>query len=136
MRKVGLIRGTLIGVVLAASISVYAQDKPPKTNTIEHNPQVDIKKEAPKVKKPLEIIKNDTQGILYGNKCFEEFTRSRGYIYIVQPQPNPTFKAKLKKFFHNFGVKFIITLKRSIFWKSVEKKKVKDCRLKTGDRVG
>ena len=114
----------------------YAQDKPSKTNTIDQNPRVDIKKEGPKVKKPLEILKSDTQGILYGNLCFEEYTRSKGYIYVIQPQPNPTFKARYKKNWHNFGVKLIITLKHSIFWKVVEKNKTRECRQKTGDRVG
>ena len=122
--------------LLAVSFAAFAQDKPVRTNTITQNPKVDIRKEGPKVKKPLEILKNDTRGILYGNKCFEEYTRSKGYIYVVQPQPNPTFKARYKKSWHNFGVKLVITLKHSIFWKAIERNKVRDCRLKTGDRVG
>lgn len=137
MAKSGFIKVFLITAVLSSlSVVCFAQEKPPRSNTIDQNPKVDIKKEAPKVKKPKEIIKNDTRGILYGNRCFEEYTRSKGYIYVIQPQPNPTFKARYKKSWHNFGVKLLITLKYSIFWKAIERKRMIDCRLKTGDRIG
>ncbi|HEX9651365.1 MAG TPA: hypothetical protein VGA21_12450 [Cyclobacteriaceae bacterium] len=137
MRRVAYLEYIFLGVFLTGLCSfTFAQDKPPKTNKIDQNPRVDISKEGPKAKKYLEILKSDTQGILYGNLCFEEFTRSKGYIYVIQPQPNPIFKARFKKSWHNFGVKLIITLKHSIFWKVVEKNKTRECRQKTGDRVG
>jgi len=127
----------LILLSLAMSTSVMAQEKKvPKTNTIDQYSTVNKKKEGPKVKKPLNILKTDTKGILYGNLCFEEFTRSKGYTYVIQPKGDPSFKGSMKRGFHNFGVKFVILLKNGIFWKLVERKRIKDCRMKTGDRIG
>lgn len=121
------------------TLGTYAfgqEKKVPKTNTIDQYSTINKKKEGPKVKKPLLIVKTNTKGILYGNRCFEEFTRSKGYAYVIQPKGEPSFKSSMKRGFHNFGVKFVVLLKNGIFWKIAEKKRIKDCRMKTGDRVG
>lgn len=84
----------------------------------------------------LQIIKRDTRNILYGNKCFEEFTYQLGFEYVVEPAGEPGSRNDLKRFFHNFGAKFILIFKAGPFWKSRVNKKIRECRELMGDFNG
>ena len=110
--------------------------KIPKTNTIDQYSTINKKKTGPKVKKTTQIIKTNTRGILYGNLCFEDYIKSKGYEYVIQPEGDGSFKSKFKTGWHNFGAKFIVVLKNGIFWRVAEKKRIRECRIKTGDRIG
>ena len=98
--------------------------------------KVDKKKVGPEEKKLIRIIKNDTQGILYGNRCFEEVTTGMGFEYVVQPKGQPGNKNEFQRNTHNFWAKFKLFFKAGPFWKSKVNKKVRECRELSGDFVG
>lgn len=87
-------------------------------------------------KKVTYIIKKNTREILYGNKCVEEYTRDMGFMYLVIPKGQPGYESELDRFFHNFGAKAKLFFTKGPFWKLRVKKRIKECRKKTGDFVG
>ncbi len=115
---------------------VVAQETRPKTNSIDPNSSFNKKKERPDRNHYMTIIKNDTKGILYGNKCFEDFTRSIGFTYSVQIKGNSGSLNGAGRFFHNAGVKTALFFTAWPWWKLRVNKKKKDCRKLSGDFVG
>ncbi len=126
----------IIFISLLLSSSVFAQETMPKTNSIDANAKVDKKKERPDKKRYKTIIKNDTKRILYGNKCFEEFTRSLGFKYEVQNKNTSGSLNGPARFFHNAGTKTALFFTAWPWWKLRVNKKKKDCRKLSGDFVG
>lgn len=127
--------GVLLLVVLSTS-AIYAQETRPKTNSIDTNSSFDKRKERPDRNRYMTIIKNNTKGILYGNKCFEDFTRSIGFTYAVQIKGNSGSLNGAGRFFHNAGVKTALFFTAWPWWKLRVNKKNKDCRKLSGDFVG
>ena len=113
-----------------------AQENVPKTNSIDSKAKVDKRKERPEKDRYMTIVKNNTKGILYGNKCFEEFTRSIGFVYAVQVKGNSGSLNGMGRFFHNAGVKTALVFTAWPWWKLRVNKKKKDCRKLSGDFVG
>ena len=118
-----------------------AQDKndPSKdfpTENLNIKKQTKKKKVAPKEKKIRFIIKNDTKGILYGNPCMNEETRRMGFEYVVQTQGVPGSLGTVRRLWNNFVTKLRLTFTNTPFWKLILKSRVKDCRERSGDRVG
>lgn len=110
---------------------------------VKNTSNTDIYKKAPpkpnsekSEKALLSIVKNDTKEILYGNKCVEEVANKMGFKYLVIPKGNKGNLNGFNRFFHNLGVKFIITIKNGPFWKSKIKKRIRDCRNQSGDFTG
>ncbi len=114
----------------------FTQNRHPTTKAIDSDVEVKKNKIGPKNKKLLSLIKNNTKGILYGNRCFEEFTHDCGYEYVVQLKGQSRNRNEIRRWLHNFGIKFVVTIKNGPFWKIKERKKKKECRAKTGDYVG
>lgn len=94
------------------------------------------KKQKSKEKTIRYIIKNDTKETLAGNRCFEEATIKMGFQYIAIPKGQEPNKNGFTRWWHNFGVKFIILFKNGPFWKIKINKKYKDCKYGSGDFVG
>ncbi len=126
----------LLLVSLLISIVSFAQETMPKTNSIDVNAKIDKKKERPDKPRYKTIIKNDTKGILYGNKCFEEFTQSIGLQYAVQNGNSSGSLNGPARFFHNAGTKTALFFTAWPWWKLRVNKKKKDCRKLSGDFVG
>ncbi len=126
----------IISISLLLSSSVFAQESMPKTNSIDANAKIDKKKERPDKQRYKTIIKNDTKGILYGNKCFEEFTQSIGFQYAVQNSNSSGSLNGAARFFHNAGTKTALFFTAWPWWKLRVNKKKKDCRKLSGDFVG
>ena len=84
----------------------------------------------------IQWIKNDTKGLLLGNRCMEDVTRSMRFEYVVQPKGQPGNRSEFGRLIHNFFAKIGITFRNGPFWKFKLKKKRKECRRKTGDYVG
>ncbi|MDH5608838.1 MAG: hypothetical protein OEY56_05110 [Cyclobacteriaceae bacterium] len=82
------------------------------------------------------IIKNDGQGILYGNPCMREETRRMHFEYAIQVAGLPGSLKPFKRTVNNLKTKGILVLTRSPFWKVILHHRTKDCRERTGDRVG
>lgn len=118
------------------STNIYAQETLPKSNLIDPNSKVDRRKERPEKNRAMTIVKNNTQGILYGNKCFEEFTHSIGFVYAVQIKGSSGSLNGAARFFHNAGVKTALFFTAWPWWKLRVNKKKKDCRKLSGDFVG
>ena len=126
---------TLIACLLIVTKG-YAQEQMPKTNSIDTNSIINKKKERPKRVRYMTIIKTDTKGILYGNKCFEQFTQSIGFVYSVQIKGKSGSVSGFVRFWHNGMVKTALVFRAGPWWKLRANKKKKDCRKLSGDFVG
>ena len=116
---------------------VHGQETMPKTNTTDINAKVNKNKERPEKKRHyLTIIKSNTKGILYGNKCFEDYTLSKGYQYDIQIKGKQGSMSGFGRFWHNFGVNVGLIFTRGPWWKLSANKKMKECRKLSGDFVG
>jgi len=107
----------------------------PTPNTVM-DAKPDPKKQGEKEKKIRYIIKNDTRETLSGNLCFEEELRKMGFQYLVVPKGQPPNDSAWNRWWHNFGVKFMISLKNGPWWKTKVNKKYKQCKYGSGDFTG
>lgn len=126
----------VIVVLVVVASPVWAQETMPKSNLIDPKAKVDKKKERPKKKRYMTIVKNNTKGILYGNKCFEEFTQELGFVYAVQNKNSSGSLNGVARFFHNAGTKITLVFTAWPWWKLRVNKKKKDCKKLSGDFVG
>ena len=129
----------LFFLVITGYQSLMAQEKnegyfPTPNTQIDAKP--DPKKQREKEKQIRYIITNDTKNTLTGNRCFEEVTRNMGFQYLAVPKGLPPNKNGFSRWWHNFGVKFMIVLKNGPFWKSRVNKKLDECKYKSGDFIG
>lgn len=106
------------------------------TEKIGFKAEDDTKAHRPKRKKIRYIIKNGTSGILYGNPCVLQVTRKMGFEYAVQTPLLPGSTIEPRRLWNNFKVKLLLTLKYGPFWKITVNKRLKECGIKSGDRVG
>lgn len=126
---------------LSGASYLYAQkekdlDKILPTEKVGFDIKVDKKDDRPKRENLKYIIKNSTNGIFYGNPCALTVTRKMGFEYAVQTKGMQGSMSDFSRFFHNFWVKTGLFFKHSPFWKIRLKKKLRECGLKSGDRVG
>ncbi|WP_152425095.1 hypothetical protein [Nafulsella turpanensis] len=84
----------------------------------------------------LTIYKRNVNGLLIGNKCVEDQTSKMGFNYVLIPGEGPGSKSQAGVFLHNLGTRFLLMFKNGPFWSLRLKKKVKECRQKTGDYMG
>ncbi len=126
---------SLAGVeCLAQESDEIKKDLP--TEKIGFKVEDDSKANRPKKKKIRYIIKNGTSGILYGNPCVLQVTRGMGFEYAVQTPLLPGSTIEPRRLWNNFKVKLLLTLKHGPFWKISLNKRLKECGIKSGDRVG
>ena len=129
----------LATLLLATSNQLFAQESNneyfPTPNT-QKNAKPDPKKQKEKEKRIRFIITNDTKNTLSGNRCFEEVTSSMGFQYLAVPKGVPPHKNGFGRWWHNFGVKFVMVFKNGPFWKSKVNKKYKECKFGSGDFIG
>jgi hypothetical protein len=118
------------------SLCMQAQNEPPVTNKTDSKVRVKRdKSEKPEGKQYMLIYHKNTKGILYGNPCMMEVTRKMGFEYAVAPKGTKGNRTEFGRRMHNFGVKSVLTAKNP-FWRSKVKRKLKECRQKTGDFTG
>lgn len=106
------------------------------TEKVGFDIKVDLKENRPQRKEMKFIIMNSTKGTFYGNPCALTVTRKMGFEYAVQIPGAPGSMPGFRRRMHNFGVKSGLTLRRGPFWKGRLKRKLRDCGIKSGDRVG
>lgn len=118
--------------------ATFAQDdlKFGDTSTTNKSPTYKPKHKELKKKRPIQWIKNSSQGLLIGNRCMEDVTEEMRFEYLVQVKGQKGFKGELARLSHNMTAKIGIMFRNGPFWKFKLKKKRKDCREKTGDFVG
>ena len=121
---------------LATEYSV-AQETIPKTSTTDTDAKIKKKKERPEGKRHyMTIIKTDTKKTLYGNKCFEDFTRQLGFVYEIQVTGQSGSLNGFSRFWHNAGTKTALVFTAWPWWKLRVNKRYKECRKSSGDFVG
>lgn len=134
-----LIFVVLLLIISCIAKSTHAQDTEkdyiPTRNTVP-DARPDPKTQGPTEEKVRYIITKDTKNTLAGNICFEEATRAMGFLYLAVPAGQAANYDGVTRWFHNFGVKFMLMLKNGIFWKSKVNKKFKECKYGSGDFVG
>lgn len=87
--------------------------------------------------KPIRfLIQKDTRGTLSGNKCVFDVTHKMGFEYIALSKGDPGYENEWTRKTHNFGVKTYLFFTRGPFWKSKVKRKIDECRYRTGDYAG
>lgn len=126
---------SLVGVECRAQESDEIKRDLP-TEKVAFKVEDDSKANRPKKKKIRYIIKNGTSGILYGNPCVLQVTRRMGFEYAVQTPLLPGSTIEPRRLWNNFKVKLLLTLKYGPFWKISLNKRLKECGIKSGDRVG
>lgn len=124
-------------VLMLAAQSAFCQKTPPaSTSNTDFNKKGRSVQKKSSEKKIRYILKKDTQNTSYGNPCVVEITRSKGFEYMVTLRGQPGYESELQRGFHNFSINIALLFRNGPFWKSGLKKKIKECRRKTGDYVG
>ena len=134
-----IIFGSLSFLLLSVSLPLWAQEQnknPFPTPNTQLGAKPDPKKQGDKEKKIRYIITNDTKETLAGNVCFEEAINKMGFQYLAVPKGQPPNKNGFSRWWHNFGVKFMLTLKNGPFWKIKVNKKYEECKFGSGDFTG
>ncbi len=127
---------TIVLLSLFVSMSVTAQETMPSTSTTDVKAKMNKKKERPKSKRYMTLIKFDTKKTLYGNKCFEDFTKQLGFVYDIQVKGQSGSHNGFTKFWHNTVVKTGLVFTAWPWWKLRVNKRFKDCQKSSGDFVG
>jgi hypothetical protein len=140
MRRFYLITFILSAFLLFSNLfQLLAQEQdnnPFPTPNTQIGAKPDPKKQGDKEKKIRYIITNDTKETLAGNICFEEAIREMGFQYLAVPKGQPPNKNGFSRWWRNFAVKFMITLKNGPFWKIKVNRKYEECKFGSGDYTG
>jgi len=126
----------VLALMLAVSPLLSQNDRPASTSNTDFNKKSRTAQKKSKNKKIRYILKKDTQNTSYGNPCVVEITRSKGFEYMVTLKGQPGYESEFQRGMHNFTVNVALLFRNGPFWKSGLKKKIADCRRKSGDYVG
>ena len=119
-----------------ASVAMAQDDELNFGDTETTNTKPTYKAKNKKSKRPIQWIKNDSEGLLLGNLCMQEVTNDMGFVYLIQVKDTPGYKDEFGRLVHNFGAKVGIMFRNGPFWKFRLKKERKNCRESTGDYMG
>jgi len=131
-----MIRWCLLVLLMLAFEQGLAQSAPTGTTNTDLDKKSGKPHKKTNNKKIRYILKRDTQKTSYGNPCVAEITRSKGFEYLVTLKGQTGYESEIQRGFHNFGVNISLFFRNGPFWKSGLKKKITDCRHKSGDYVG
>lgn len=124
-----------MGVMILLALAGFSQVEPEEipTNNTAHK-RVNHRKYEPKRKVYDRIYKKSTKGTLYGNPCAIDVTHKMGFEYV--PLAQGRGKTAMGIAVNNVFVNLKLSVTRTPFWKLFLNKKLKDCRLKSGDGIG
>ena len=131
MIKVCLLGVFILGLMMSGSGQDKNADIP--TNNVTHK-RVNHRKHQPKIKNYNKLYKKSTRKTMYGNPCAIDVTHKMGFEYV--PLAQGKGKTKMGLLINNTFVKSKLCLTRTPFWKMILNKRLKDCRLKSGDGIG
>jgi hypothetical protein len=128
-------------VLIIFCIAISTKIAFPQTISLDRTTNTSIKAKAEpnkefKKKKVVYIVKNDTKNLLLGNKCADDATLQMGFQYVAMPKGRPGNKNNFHRNVNNFQSKTVILFKNGPFWKPKLKKKIKRCKVLTGDYIG
>jgi len=122
------------------SLSAQKKVKPVQeylpTENLEMRKDANKSSNAPDRKRIAILYVKNANKILYGNPCATKETHRMGFEYIVEPRNGLESKTRKGKFLNNLWVKTKLVVTRSPFWKIILNKRIKDCRMQTGDFAG
>ncbi|MEN8249314.1 MAG: hypothetical protein ABFS32_10320 [Bacteroidota bacterium] len=127
---------SILFFLIIATAGYAQEDSIPPTSTTDLKVKVNKKKERPKQKRYMTIIKTNTRKTLYGNKCFEDFTKELGFVYEIQVKDQSGSLSGFQRFWHNVGTKTALVFTAWPWWKLRVNKRYKECRKSSGDFVG
>ena len=130
-----------LAVLIFCSLNCFGQkekavEEELPTENLEMRKDSNKRANKPKRKKYGRIYVPNADKILYGNPCVLEETHKMGFEYLVEPRNISGSKNWKGKFLNNLWVKSKLVVTRSPFWKMILKKKIKKCRVMSGDLVG
>ncbi len=128
----------LVILFLSMPLALAAQDEDLKfgdTNTTNMDPTYKTRKKSKK-KRPVQWIKNDSDGLLLGNRCMTDIISEMQFEYVIQIKGTQGYRNEIGRLAHNFTAKIGIMFRNGPFWKFRLKKERKKCREQTGDFVG
>ncbi len=132
-----MLRILLLFFVLSLAPQVtYSQETIPPTSSTDVKAKIKKEKERPKRERYWAIIKTNTKNTLYGNKCFEDFTKQLGFVYEIQVKGQPGSMNGFSRFWHNASTKTGLVFTAWPWWKLRVNKRYKECRKSSGDFVG
>ena len=106
------------------------------TENVKFNKDANNSGNHPKRKRISYIYKENSKGILYGNPCAVEATRKLGFEYVLQPAGLPGSPGQKEQERNNFLVNLKLIFTKGPFWKLILNKRIKQCRINSGDIVG
>ncbi|MBW3544990.1 MAG: hypothetical protein KY428_05200 [Bacteroidetes bacterium] len=125
----------LLGVEPLAAQNRKKTQRPPKeTGNTSFNSRIRNEPKAPK--DFLYLYRSSTRGTLMGNKCLDDYTEKMGFRYVIMPANQEGSLSTTQIRMNNFGVKFLLLLKRGPFWHHRLSRQTKKCREKSGDFMG
>ncbi|MGB3619600.1 MAG: hypothetical protein WBA12_15885 [Catalinimonas sp.] len=131
----------LLAMLLAAATDATAQSRrkrkqkhPNQTANTSRQSTEKMQNKAGK-KKLLRIIKHDPGKVLHGNRCVSEYTQKMGFVYVIEPKEE-TNDADFGKFFTNMGNRVVLTFRNGPFWSCRVRRRIKQCRIGSGDFTG
>ena len=95
--------------------------------------RVDHRRYEPKERTFDYVYTRDTKNTLYGNPCAVEVTQGMGFLFVPLTGDE---KTAFGYFLNNLYVKGKLSIIRTPFWRLILNKRLKDCRLSSGDGVG
>lgn len=131
-----VLRCMILVFMLAVEPAFSQTSAPTSTSNTDFNKKGRNTQKKSKSKKVRYILKKDTQNTSYGNPCVMEITRSKGFEYLVTLKGQPGYESEVQRGFHNFGINIALLFRNGPFWKFGLRKKIRDCRQKSGDYVG
>ncbi|GJM30747.1 MAG: hypothetical protein DHS20C17_33820 [Cyclobacteriaceae bacterium] len=131
-----IVRCFILILMLAVEPALAQTTPPASTSNTDFNKKARNSQKKSNVKKIRYLLKRDTQHTSYGNPCVVEITRSKGFEYLVTLKGQPGYESEAQRGLHNFTVNIALLFRNGPFWKSGLRKKIEDCRQKSGDYVG
>lgn len=127
-----IIQFKVIIILLVFCQQLLAQEKPKNTNAVDYV-DLSVKRNVYKShKKLIEVFKQDTKNLMYGNICVIEHTHKMGFEYVVEHNNTGAWG----NFFHNRISYLRIMFKNGLFWRHKLKLRIQDCTQASGDFVG
>ena len=133
-----LLKSIILNTFLLISFSAFSQDilKFGDTEKTNERPTYETDRDKLKAKKIIFIIKKNQKGLLLGNKCLEDYTLGKGYVYLVQIKGPGVSGGFWLRAVHNIGAKTALFFKVGPHWKMAWKRKRKECQNQLHDFVG
>ena len=127
----------LVGLKICGPTFIYGQNKEQDFGYSSTTDYYDARKYEKKTRTVLiGIYSKDPSETLMGNECVESYTRELGFEYVYPFSSPGVPRNDLYIFANNRWNGLRLIFKNGLFWKRRVKKRIKACRLSSGDYRG